>query len=52
MAANPSDQEFASLINRLRPALAKSRYLDGHETNWSQQFWTMVWHRDGGTILE
>jgi hypothetical protein len=52
VAANPRDQEFASLINRLRAALAKSRYLDGHQTNWSQQFWTMVWNRDGGTILE
>ena len=52
VAANPSDRQFAALIDRLRTALAKSRYLDGHETNWSQQFWTMVWHRDGGTILE
>lgn len=52
MAANPEDQEFAVLINRLRAALAKSRYLDGHETDWSQQFWAMVWERGGGTILE
>jgi hypothetical protein len=52
MAANPSDTEFAALINRLRVALGKSRYLDGHQTDWSQQFWAMVWERGGGTILE
>ena len=33
-------------------ALGKSRYLDGHQTEWSQQFWAMVWERGGGTILE
>lgn len=52
MAANTGDAEFAALVNRLRIALGKSRYLDGHETNWSQQFWAMVWDRRGGTILE
>ena len=52
MAANPDDKEFAALINRLRIALGKSRYLDGYQTNWSQQFWAMVWERGGGTILE
>lgn len=52
MAANPVDREFAALLNRLRAALAKSRYLDGHETDWSQQFWAMVWERGGNTILE
>lgn len=50
--ANPSDKEFAALINRLRIALGKSQYLDGHQTNWSQQFWAMVWKRSGGTLLE
>lgn len=52
MAANPNDTEFAALINRLRISLAKSRYLDGHQTDWSQQFWAMVWGRGGATILE
>ncbi len=52
LAANPTDMEFATLIARLGGALSKSRYLDGHQTNWSQQFWAMVWERGGGTILE
>lgn len=52
MAANPDDKEFAALINRLRVALGKSRYLDGHQTNWGQQFWAIMWDRGGGTILE
>ena len=52
MAANKGDAEFAALINRLGVALGKSRYLDGHQTNWSQQFWAMVWERGGGTLLE
>lgn len=52
MAANPADAEFSALMARLGAALGKSRYLDGHQTNWSQQFWAMVWERGGGTILE
>ncbi len=52
MAAHPDDKPFAALINRLRVALGKSPYLDGHETDWSQQFWAMVWSRDGNTVLE
>jgi len=52
IAANIGDAEFAALINRLGVALAKSRYLDGHQTDWSQQFWAMVWERGGGTIFE
>jgi hypothetical protein len=51
-AANRDDPEFAALISRLRIALGKSRYLDGHQTDWSQQFWAMVWKRGGGTLLE
>jgi hypothetical protein len=51
-AANPSDADFSALMGRLGTALGKSRYLDGHQTNWSQQFWAMVWERGGGTILE
>ncbi|MEH3091337.1 MAG: hypothetical protein PGN20_04650 [Agrobacterium cavarae] len=51
-AANPKDIEFAALMTRLGRALGNSRYLDGHQTDWSQQFWAMVWERGGGTILE
>ncbi len=51
-AANPIDTEFSALIEKLGTALGKSRYLDGHQTNWSQQFWAMVWEPGGGTILE
>lgn len=50
--SNPSDTEFAQQINELGHALGRSRYLDGHQTNWSQQFWAMVWLRNGETILE
>ncbi|MCW6510367.1 hypothetical protein [Lichenifustis flavocetrariae] len=52
LAANPNDAEFAKLMARLGEALGKSRYLDGHQTNWGRQFWAMVWERGGGTILE
>ncbi len=37
---------------RLGMALGKSRDLDGHQTDGSQQFWATVWERGGGTILE
>ncbi|SRR5579871_1475330 len=46
------DAEFASLINRLRIALGQSKYLDGHQTDWDQQFWAFIWSRQDGTILE
>ena len=52
MAANPEDKPFAALVNRLRVALGKSRYLDGHQTDWSHQFWAMMWGCDGETVLE
>lgn len=52
LTANPQDEGFATLMTRLGNALGKSRYLDGHQTNWGQQFWAMVWERGGGTILE
>lgn len=51
-AANSADVDFSALMARLGLALGKSRYLDGHQTDWSQQFWAMVWERDGGSILE
>lgn len=52
IASNPGDGDFDALIGRLGTALGKSRYLDGHATDWSQQFWAMLWERGGGTILE
>jgi hypothetical protein len=52
IAAHPGDAAFESLIARLGTALGKSRYLDGHETNWGQQFWAMLWERGGVTELE
>lgn len=52
MASNSADSEFRALIARLGAALGKSRYLDGHSTDWGQQFWAMVWSKDGGTVLE
>lgn len=52
IAGNPADMAFAALVKRLGVALGKSRYLDGHETNWGQQFWAMMWERSGGTVLE
>jgi hypothetical protein len=50
--AKMPDPTFNSLINRLRVAIAQSKYLDGHETDWDQQFWSLVWSQQGGTILE
>jgi len=52
VASNRDDTAFSALIVRLGTALGKSRYLDGHATDWSQQFWAMVWGGDGDTILE
>lgn len=52
MASNSADSEFRAIVSRLRAALGKSRYLDGHSTDWGQQFWAMVWSKDGSTVLE
>ena len=52
VASNRDDAAFTALIVRLGTALSKSRYLDGHATDWSQQFWAMVWSSDGDTLLE
>lgn len=52
LSSNPADDEFSDLIMRFGTALGESRYLDGHQTDWSEQFWAMVWEREGGTILE
>ncbi|KAA9001637.1 hypothetical protein FJU30_04920 [Affinibrenneria salicis] len=52
LSANHGDEQFEELICKLGIALGKSRYLDGHATNWSQQFWAMLWDRNDGIILE
>jgi hypothetical protein len=46
------DPDLSPLVLRLGSALAVSRYLDGHVTDWSQQFWAMLWDRSGDTVLE
>lgn len=47
------DARFLEIVSRLGEALGKSRYLDGHHTNWDQQFWAMVWDlRTGSPNLE
>lgn len=43
------DTKFREIISRFGDALGKSRYLDGHQTNWDQQFWAMVWDRRTGS---
>lgn len=43
------DREFREIVTRLGDALGKSRYLDGHKTNWDRQFWAMVWDRRTGS---
>lgn len=43
------DRVFREIVTRLGDALGKSRYLDGHRTNWDQQFWAMVWDRRTGS---
>ncbi|MCS5603864.1 MAG: hypothetical protein NZ734_16880, partial [Paracoccus sp.] len=51
--ATTADPEFDALVRRFGRALGKSKYLDGHDTNWDQQFWSIVWLRGSGeTILE
>ena len=47
-----SDPAFSELIGRFGAALGKSKYLDGHATDWGQQFWAVLWDSDGGTVLE
>ena len=32
------DAEFADFIERFGDALGRSRYLDGHQTNWASSF--------------
>jgi len=52
VARGSARDDLAALIARLGSALGKSRYLDGHETDWSRQLWAMLWSADGRTILE
>ena len=52
MAANYGDVEFAALIARMGVALGKSRYPDGHQADWSQQFWAIVWEKVACTLLK
>ena len=43
-AADPASE---ALIERLRVALGRSHYLDGDHTKWDEQFWAMLWFKDG-----
>lgn len=52
LAKNQGDAEFRAGVTRLGVALGRSRYLDGHDTDWGQQFWAMIWSKDGSTVLE
>ena len=51
-AANPDDKDFEFLIEHVGQSLAESRYLDGAQTRWGEQFWAMMWNSDGSPILE
>ncbi len=50
--AGNKDEELASFVTRLGSALSQSKYLDGHTTDWSQQFWAMLWSTSGVIVLE
>jgi hypothetical protein len=52
MSTDNADAELRATISRLGAAIGKSRYLDGHATDWGQQFWAMVWSGDGNTVFE
>jgi len=52
LARNQDDKQFGELIREFGKALGKSYYFDGNTTNWSQQFWAMLWDNNGNTILE
>lgn len=43
------DMEFREIVSRFGDALGKSRYLDGHQTSWDQQFWALVWGAQTGS---
>lgn len=46
------DRDFASQVEHHRQALGASRYLDGHKTDWDQQFWAMLWNSRTGRPFE
>ena len=50
--ASHVDAELSPLVLKLGSALSNSKYLDGHATDWSQQFWAMLWSTSGATVLE
>lgn len=53
MAAGSVEDEYRSLIVQLGKALGRSKYLDGHQTDWAKQFWAMTFSKEtGSTILE
>ncbi|MGH1558218.1 hypothetical protein ACRAWD_11285 [Caulobacter segnis] len=52
MAGNLNDAAFAKDLTSFGDALGRSEYLDGHQTDWSQQFWALVWRLDGRIELE
>lgn len=52
IAANADDTEFETLIKKMGQALSRSEYLDGHSTDWGQQFWAMLWRNNGSPTLE
>jgi hypothetical protein len=41
------DLKFGADVDQLRIAIGASRYLDGDGTKWGEQFWAMMWFRDG-----
>jgi hypothetical protein len=45
--AGTKDTKFRESLDRFRIALGNSRYLDGESIKWDQQFWAMMWFRDG-----
>jgi hypothetical protein len=52
IVASCGDSNFSIKISMFGQALGNSRYLDGHMSDWGQQFWAMLWNQNGGPILE
>lgn len=50
--AGHKDTELSPIVLKLGSALSNSKYLDGHATDWSQQFWAMLWSSSGETVFE
>lgn len=51
-ASNRQDVVFGTMISKFGKALSESRYLDGNSTQWGQQFWALLWTKDGNVVLE